>query len=67
MSCFISIVVDLEMDIIHTSHIAALLCYRFVWVERIGMGRSLWERPWDNPYPFGKPVVQVFTCPLLAS
>ena len=51
VSYFISIVVDLGMDIIHTSDIMALLCCVFACVVRIGVGCSLWARPWENPHP----------------
>ena len=52
-SGFVSIVVDLIMDIIHTSNIMALLYLQVCRGGEASLGYCLWERPWEKTYPSG--------------
>ena len=50
-SGFVGIVVDLIMDIIHTSNVMALFYLQVCRGGEASLGHCLWERPWEKPYP----------------
>ena len=66
-SGFISIIVDLILDIIHTCNVMALFHCRFLGVEKQAWVIAYGKGHGKIHTPPGKHVVQVYTFPLLAA